>query len=290
MRFASAASIALALFAVGCNGGDSAHNEAPAHGEDHAEAATHGAPAEHGGGHGVSLGPADAHAASSAPDAHAAPHWSYANQNAWAGVAGTCGGGREQSPINLASASPMAETADLVPHYLTMRGRFVNNGHTLQFTPAATATLDIGADHYNLAQFHFHSPAEHTLDRRAYPVELHFVHRNEHGQLAVVGVFIEEGAENPALAALLEQMPRGEGDARATELDVNLMALLPPDRAYFAYAGSLTTPPCSEGVRWNVLRTPIQASAQQIAAMREALGASARHVQPVNERTVLLGS
>jgi carbonic anhydrase len=173
---------------------------------------------------------------------------------------------------------------------MNFAGGFVNNGHTLQFTPAANGSvLTIGQDAFNLAQFHFHSPAEHTLDRRAFPVELHFVHRNGAGQLAVVGVFIEEGAENPAVTTLLAALPHGQGDENATHAEFDPASLLPADRAYFAYAGSLTTPPCSEGVRWNVLRTPIQASPEQINALREALGASSRHVQPINQRTVLLG-
>lgn len=279
MRLTPVAS-ALALTLVSCSAGpDSEHRQTA---QD---------------GHHAGLGPAEAHASTTehAPATHAAAphasaHWQYSNQRAWAGESGTCGGGQEQSPINLASAAPMSDLADLTLHYSTLSGRFVNNGHTLQFTPASAASLDIGSDSYDFAQFHFHSPAEHMLDRRAYPVELHFVHRNHAGQLAVVGVFIEQGAENSALAQILDRLPRGQGEAGATELAVNLMAMLPPDRAYFAYAGSLTTPPCSEGVRWNVMRTPITASADQIARMREALGNTARHVQPINERTVLLGS
>lgn len=284
MRLGSAAS-AFALMLAAC-GGDSAHHETGAN-EAHAEAGGH-AP-----GHGAPvLGPAAAHAAAPTPEAaHDAPHWSYANQRAWAGVSGLCGRGQEQSPINLSSAAPMAEVPDLAPHYLPLRGAFVNNGHTLQFNPAeSAASLSIGSDSFAFAQFHFHAPAEHMLDRRAYPAELHFVHRNENGQLAVVGVFIEEGAENATLAALLTNAPNRTGDEFAEQLSVNLTALLPPDRAYFAYAGSLTTPPCSESVRWSVLRTPITASMQQIAALREMLGSSSRHVQPINGRTVLLGS
>lgn len=289
MRFAPAAT-ALALILAACGSSDSAHHGDG--GDQHAAADAHNE--DHGGGeHGSLIGPADAHAATPAPQQHSgeATHWSYANQRAWAGVSGMCGRGREQSPINLASAAPMAEMPDLVPHYLQVAGGFADTGHTLQFTPAESrATLTIGADSYTMAQLHFHSPAEHTLDRRAYPAELHFVHRNANGQLAVVGVFIEEGEENPALAALLSHRPAQQGDEHAEQLEVNLMALLPPDRAYFAYAGSLTTPPCSEGVRWNVLRTPITASPDQIAMLREALAATSRHVQPANERTVLLGS
>lgn len=290
MRMLAAASL-LALVLAGCGG-------EPAHGNNEA----HGGMSAENGHHGPSLGPADAHAAEHAPtNAHAAApaahgaqgagHWAYSDQSAWTAVAGACGQGQEQSPVNLSSAAPMAEVPDLAPHYLAAAGTFVNNGHTLQFTPENTsATLMIGNQAYSFAQFHFHAPAEHTLDRRAYPAELHFVHRNGQGQLAVVGVFIEEGAENPALAAVLAGEPTGQGEELATHLTADLAALLPPDRTYFAYAGSLTTPPCSEGVRWNVLRTPITASSAQIARLREVLGASSRHIQPLNQRTVLLGA
>lgn len=293
MRLGVAASV-LALVLAACGGGssNSAHQEEGGHGAEAAHGDQHAS--DHGAGHGPALGPASAHAAQPAAhqaQSHGGTHWEYSDQAAWASVAGLCSSGHEQSPINLSSAAPVAESPDLTPRYLPMDGAWVNNGHTLQFTPTGTnAVLTIGQDAFTFAQFHFHSPAEHTLDRRAYPAELHFVHRNGAGQLAVLGVFIEEGAENPALAALLAARPVGQGESHGGQLSVDLTTLLPPDRAYFAYAGSLTTPPCTEGVRWNVLRTPLQASAAQIAALREALGASSRHVQPLGERTVLLGS
>lgn len=279
----AASALALALAACGSSEApEAAHGDAAEHGEQHADT-----------GHGPTLGPASAHAAEHAPAAPASGgHWTYANQTAWAhdGAAHLCESGGEQSPINLSSAAPVAEAPDLVQHYISAAGAFVNTGHTLQFTPAnAAATLTIGQDAFALAQLHFHSPAEHTIDRRAYPLELHFVHRNQLGRLAVVGVFFEEGTENPAINALLQHLPHGQGADAATHPNLDLAALLPADRTYYAYAGSLTTPPCTEGVRWNVLRTPVTASAQQIAALREALGASSRHVQPVNQRTVMLG-
>ena len=302
MRIIVAAStLALALAISGCGliGGQSGgeHGEAE-HGEAHAEAG-HGESA-HGGGHGVQIGPASAHASPAphnphaASAAHGAPHWEYRDQSSWASFApgnSACGAGHEQSPINLSSASPMSELADLSPFYLAKPGSFVNNGHTLQFTPdGADSVLTIGNDAYTLLQFHFHSPAEHTLDRRAFPLELHLVHRNSLGQLAVLGVFIEEGPANDTLGALIAARPTGEGEDHATRLSVDPALLLPEDRAYYAYAGSLTTPPCSEGVRWNVLRATLTASPAQIAALRESLGASSRHVQPINDRTILFGS
>ena len=149
-------------------------------------------------------------------------------------------------------------------HHLSGGG--LDNGHTLQFTPDAAGRTTIGSDAYDLVQFHFHSPSEHTLNGKAYPLEIHFVNRNADGGLAVVAVFVAEGAANPALAALL-----------------------PEDRHYFAYSGSLTTPPCTEGVRWNVLATPIEASSDQIATLSAALGTSNRAVQPLHERAAAFG-
>lgn len=286
MRIWATAATTLALSLAACGGGSAEHGES-------AEATVHGQDA-----HGPALGPAQAHATehgshsgASPSAAHGANHWAYSDQTAWSQVAGVCAQGHEQSPVNLSSAAPVIEMPDLGTRYAHASGTFVNNGHTLQFNPAqSAATLMIGDQAFSFAQFHFHSPAEHTIDRRAYPAELHFVHRNSAGQLAVLGVFIEEGSENEALAALLAATPTGEGDELATHVTADLLALLPSDRTYFAYAGSLTTPPCSEGVRWNVLRTPIQASAAQIAALRELLGSSSRHVQPLNERNVAFGS
>jgi carbonic anhydrase len=278
MRIGSAGT-ALALILAACGAKASS---TPPHGA-HDAAAPADAHAQPAAAH----GPAAAHAPAVA---HDPAHWSYGDQTAWANNSGVCGAGVEQSPINLSSAAPVAEVPDLTARYVPLTGAFLNNGHTLQFTPSASnSMLTIGPDAFTLLQFHFHAAAEHTLDRRAFPVELHFVHRNGAGQLAVVGVFIEEGAENPALTALLAAKPSAPGEANATQLTLTPNALLPTDRTYFAYAGSLTTPPCSEGVRWNVLRAPIQASPTQIAALREALGASSRHVQPLNQRTVLLG-
>lgn len=285
------AAAALALFLAACGSGSSQS-------ADHGGDAAHGAQEAHGAG----FGPSGAHAAPHAPAGHApAPHaatagggdhWTYLNQAAWSTLASTCNAGHEQSPINLSSAAPQSDLADLAPHYTAVGGRFVNNGHTLQFTPEQNnSTLLIGNHAFSFAQLHFHAPAEHTIDGRAYPAEVHFVHRNGEGRLAVLGVFFTAGEENPALAALLASLPTEQGDEHATQLGtLDFASLIPTDHAYFAYAGSLTTPPCSEGVRWNVLSTPITASAEQIAALREALGATSRHVQPVYERTVLLGS
>jgi carbonic anhydrase len=219
---------------------------------------------------------------SAAPDP---AHWSYAEQAAWGGE---CPTGASQSPVALAGAAN-ADLPDIIAAYGAGAGSFINNGHTLQFTPTAAGQTTIGADAYSLAQFHFHAASEHTLDGKSYPVELHFVNRNADGALAVVGVFITEGAANPAIAALLAALPAQAGEENATNPSVDPAVLLPASKSYFAYSGSLTTPPCTEGVRWNVLSTPIEASPEQIAALTAALGTTNREVQPLNTRSVSFG-
>lgn len=217
--------------------------------------------------------------------AAAAAHWTYGDQAHWGGE---CPVGTAQSPVALTAADAV-DLPDIVTTYPAGAGTFLDNGHTLQFTPDAAGRTTIGSDAYDLVQFHFHAPSEHTLNGKAYPLEIHFVNRNADGGLAVVGVFVAEGAANPALAALLAAVPAQEGEAGVTRPGVYPVLLLPEDRHYFAYAGSLTTPPCTEGVRWNVLSTPIQASAEQIAALSAALGASNRAVQPLHERAAAFG-
>ncbi|WP_339930188.1 carbonic anhydrase family protein [uncultured Brevundimonas sp.] len=217
--------------------------------------------------------------------AEAAAHWTYADQAHWGGE---CPIGTAQSPVAL-TAADVVDLPDLVTHYAAGAGTLLNNGHTLQFTPDTAGGTMIGTDAYDLVQFHFHAPSEHTLNGKSYPLEIHFVNRNANGALAVVGVFVKDGAANPALESLLAVVPTQEGEAGVTRPGVYPVLLLPEDRHYFAYAGSLTTPPCTEGVRWNVLATPIAASADQIAALSAALGPSNRAVQPLGDRSAAFG-
>jgi carbonic anhydrase len=221
-----------------------------------------------------------------APGAPAGAHWTYDDQEHWGE---TCPTGKTQSPVALTLANTFTDLPDLAISYPAGDGAFLDNGHTLQFTPNGAGELKIGDDSYKLAQFHFHAPSEHTLDGESFPVELHFVNKNAAGELAVVGVFIKEGAVNSALAALLAALPTGEGDEHITHLSVDPQQLLPKSRFYLTYGGSLTTPPCSEGVRWNVLAAPVGASAEQIKALSAALGHSNRLVQALNDRAIRFG-
>jgi carbonic anhydrase len=142
---------------------------------------------------------------------------------------------------------------------------------------------------FELKQFHFHSPSEHTLNGRSFPMEMHLVHSDESGNLAVVAVLMSEAStDNPVLATLWAQMPGRPGDRNSLAAKVNAGALLPKGKSYYRYSGSLTTPPCSEGVRWYVLKEPIAVSKAQVEAFRTAVGtANNRPTQPVNARAVL---
>jgi carbonic anhydrase len=167
----------------------------------------------------------------------------------------------------------------------------VNNGHTVQFNYAPGSFITSLGTNYRLAQFHFHTPSEHTLDGVSYPLELHLVHVDSTGAPAVVvGLFIKRGARNTALGAAFDNLPQNEGDvSQPANATINAAHLLPSNTTHFRYDGSLTTPPCSEGIRWYVMRTPIEMSDAQIAAYQSLAGLnpSARPLQPVNGRGIL---
>jgi carbonic anhydrase len=140
---------------------------------------------------------------------------------------------------------------------------------------------------YSLAQFHFHAPSEHTVEGRHFPVEVHFVHVNEAGELAVAGAFFEEGEHNEAFAPIFADLPTGEGEVRDLEgLELDLDSLVPVGSPYYRYLGSLTTPPCSEGVEWFVRTEPLSLSAGQIAEFKAIFDGNRRPTQPLNGRNV----
>jgi carbonic anhydrase len=232
-------------------------------------------------------------------------HWGY-EDNAetvgpakWATLPGdaTCGTGTQQTPIDLVSASAKPQDLpDLVFNYKPSHLSVLNNGHTEQMTydPGSTLGRAGSAPTWNLAQFHFHAPSEHTLDGQSFPMEVHLVHVDAAGKpVAVVGVFIKAGRENAGLAKAFQMLPAKEGDknepAGAT---VNADSVLPADRTFFTYPGSLTTPPCTEGLTWFVLKAPIELSQAQINAFTrlEHLGHTNRPIQSLGRRTVMLDS
>jgi carbonic anhydrase len=195
--------------------------------------------------------------------------------------------GKNQSPIDLTRFIE----ADLEPITFAYRAGgnvIVNTGHTVQVDYAAGSSISVDGIRFVLTQFHFHAPGEHRIDGRSYPMEAHLVHVDPSGNLAVVALMFEEGRENQALAALWRSMPEREGRRRALPASFDVNDLLPVTRDYYRVNGSLTTPPCTEGVRWLVLKTPVSVSSEQVAAFARVMKhPNNRPVQPVNARPVL---
>lgn len=221
------------------------------------------------------------------------PHWGYKGHGGashWAELDesfAACKLGKQQSPINIETAkTKKAELAPLAFAYTASAAEVVNNGHTIQINLPAAGSVGIAGADYKLLQFHFHAPSEEFINGKPYPMVAHLVHKNADGKLAVVAVLFKRGKENAALKAVFANLPAKEGETKALEAPLNVADFLPKDQTYFAFAGSLTTPPCSEEVRWQVLKTPVELSAAQIATFRKLYPMNARPVQPLNGRTV----
>ena len=200
----------------------------------------------------------------------------------------TCATGRSQSPIDIVTADLVAEDMpELVCDYGTVAVNIVNNSHAIELTVPEGSMLQVGGREYQLQQFHFHGPSEHTIDGEHAAMEMHMVHKDAEGNLAVISALIDEGAENGALASAWQHLPSAINQpltpAGAT---VDIAAVLPEDRSYLSYSGSFTTPPCTEGVAWYMFRQRIQLSPEQIAAFRGVMPPNNRPVQPTNGRII----
>jgi carbonic anhydrase len=181
--------------------------------------------------------------------------------------------------------------ADLSVSYRPSAVNIFNNGHTVQVNYDQGSSIVVDGTTYNLVQFHFHTASEHAIAGAHMPMEIHFVHRNAEGGLAVVGVLLKGGAENAAYAPVLQNLPAQESQpAPVAGATVDAAALLPAQRSYWRYNGSLTTPPCSEGVKWLVMSTPVELSDAQIAAFTAIFKNDERPVQPFNARTFLVSA
>jgi carbonic anhydrase len=220
------------------------------------------------------------------------PHWSYEGTSGpahWSELApefGLCSSGKRQSPIDLRIA-PVADAEPVEFGYPSTFIKLKNNGHTVEVTPGTEGTIRVGGTSYALSQFHFHHPSEHTVEGKRYPLEVHLVHRAPEG-LAVVAILFEEGAPNPVLESLTTFLPSTVGVEVSPEPKFELKDLMPSDRSLYRYQGSLTTPPCTEGVTWLIFKSPVSASPQQLEAITTRLAANSRPSQPRNDREVTL--
>lgn len=221
-----------------------------------------------------------------------APQWDYAGEKGpehWSTLApefSACAG-RNQSPIDLDNFIE-AELPPITFDYHAGGREVVNTGHSIQVNYDAGSSISLDGIVFQLKQFHFHTPSENQIDGKSFPMEAHFVHVDPTGSPAVVALMFEQGDRNPALDEVWKQIPPREGGHQPLLPAVAAADLLPANRDYYRYSGSMTTPPCSEGVRWLVLKQPITASARQLRALTKRLGhPNNRPVQPVGARPVL---
>ena len=222
----------------------------------------------------------------------APPHWTYEGEHGpahWGNLDsayGTCQVGKHQSPIDIRGAKPASLPA-IVFSYQPSPLKLIDNGHTVQMTYAPGSFITVGDQKYELLQFHFHHPAEEKVNGRSYPLVAHLVHKNAEGKLAVVAVLLNEGKTNPFIDEIWKYLPAEEGKESAPAgVSVDATGLLPTKRGYYTFTGSLTTPPCTEGVTWFVLKSPAQISKSQVAAFAKKFPHNARPVQALNGRVV----
>ena len=219
-------------------------------------------------------------------------HWGYSGETGpenWAKLTpefGACAG-KNQTPVNL-DGFIKAELNPLKFNYKAGGSQILNNGHTVQVMYDAGSNVVIDGVEYALKQFHFHAPSENQIKGESYPLEGHFVHADKDGNLAVVTVMFKEGHASEALESLWSHMPAKEGDKIALSPANNALKFFPKDHAYYRFNGSLTTPPCTEGVRWIVMKKPVFVSKAQIDAFKKVMvHANNRPLQPINAREIL---
>lgn len=221
------------------------------------------------------------------------PQWGYegaTNPTKWGKIArdfATCELGVDQSPIDITGVAK-GQPAQIAFNYKSSPLAVVNNGHSIQVNYEPGSTISIDGEEYQLLQFHFHTPSEHKIAGKAAAMELHFVHRDPAGKLAVVGVMINEGKENPLIAKVWNAIPSAGKTNTVNNINIDANNLLPLHKSYYSYAGSLTTPPCSEGVKWNVLAEPITVSKAQIREFEKFYPVNARPIQPTRTRRIEL--
>lgn len=221
-------------------------------------------------------------------------HWSYAGESgpqAWGNLKpdfNTCATGKRQSPINIEDSNTLQGPAEPVQFaYTPSNGTVVNNGHTIQVDVQGENTITVRNSTYRLLQLHFHTPSEEQINSKSFPMVAHLVHKNAEGQLAVVAVLLDEGAASPFIDKVWTYMPLDANDSVRMPSDLlNASELLPTDQRYYQFMGSLTTPPCSEGVLWMVLKQPVTISKEQYRLFTQLYPNNARPVQPVNARPV----
>lgn len=243
----------------------------------------HGAPAKAGADDHGKGGGKDAHAAG----AHAAPHWDYEGPMGpenWGKEFPTCAKGKSQSPLDIKGPFEKVKVS-IATDYKNGPLKILNNGHTIQVNVEPGSKVRIDGIPYELLQFHFHKPSEELIDGKPAAMVIHFVHKNATGQLAVIGVMLKEGNENPGIKTLWANLPAKEGpEVMPENVSFNPNNLLPREMDFYSYEGSLTTPPCTEKVKFFILKSQVNIAREQVGAF--PFKKNARPVQPLNERVI----
>lgn len=216
--------------------------------------------------------------------------WNYQNIDHWGELSRDyrlCSAGRQQTPIDLrfvTAKEPYQPTFDYRPVPLKIR----HNGRTILVQTEKGGTMSFHGENWDLLQFHFHHPGEHQIEGQSFPLEIHLVHRNARGNLAVVGIFARSGAFNPYLQTIWDYLPQEPcPETIIPDTWVNVGLLLPQNSDFYEYLGSLSTPPCSENVLWLVWQNAIEISSQQLQQFAEIFPHNARNIQPLNGRSIL---
>ncbi|HTS22045.1 MAG TPA: carbonic anhydrase family protein [Casimicrobiaceae bacterium] len=223
--------------------------------------------------------------------------WSYAGATGpakWAALSKdfkSCKAGEEskQSPIDIPDAKARkGDLPGLLFNYKTVPLKVVDNGHTVEVVYPPGSFVSIDGKHYELQQFHFHKPAEEKIDGKGHDMDAHLVHKGPDGKLMVIAVLLDAGKENKLIKAVWDNLPKEKGkEVSVDAVKISALDLLPNDKGYYTYAGSLTTPPCSEQVTWYVLKLPVQISADEIAHFGRLYPMNARPIQPFNDRDIM---
>jgi carbonic anhydrase len=197
-----------------------------------------------------------------------------------------CGNGKEQSPIDIRGAKLDKALPPIEFHYVSGGMTLVNNGHTIQVTPAPGSYILVGGARYDLVQFHFHHPGEEAVKGKLPDLSVHLVHKNTEGKVAVVAVRLMEGDGNPLLADLWAHLPKAVGATDKIADSMSPAGILPTDRGYWTYEGSLTAPPCTEGVRWFVLEQEVGLSRDQLQSFAKVYKVNSRLQQATRGRKI----
>ena len=221
-------------------------------------------------------------------------HWTYSGATGpehWGDIAAEfemCRKGLNQSPVDLTGMIE-AEMQPISFNYKPVAPTVENNGHSIKAGFDNGSTITVGGHTYKLLQVHFHTPSENNINGQSFPMEAHFVHADEAGKLAVIGLMYQDGTVNSSLAPIWENMPAAAGaKVQPAGASLDAAAMLPANRDYYRFNGSLTTPPCSEGVLWLVMKAPVTVSAEQVGKFHALFQHDTnRPIQPLNARAVL---